>query len=76
MPLQAFKPEPTDGATGVSVETDLAWRPGREATSHTVYVGADSNAVAGGTVSGATVTDHAYTPAGLVLCDEVLLEGR
>jgi len=70
VPVQAFAPQPTTGATGVSVETDLMWRPGREATSHTVYIGADSNAVAGGLVSGHSVTAHGYTPADLLFATQ------
>jgi hypothetical protein len=70
VPVQAFSPEPAAAATGVSVETDLFWRPGREATSHTVYIGTDSNAVAGGLVSGDSVTAHRYTPADLLFATE------
>jgi len=70
VPVQAFAPEPAAGATGVSVETDLLWRPGREATSHTVYIGTDSNAVAAGLVSGDSVTAHRYTPANLLFATE------
>ena len=70
VPLQAFGPQPADGATSVSVETDLDWRPGREATSHAVYIDTDSNAVADGAVSGHTVTDHGYTPEELLLGTE------
>jgi hypothetical protein len=62
-PMQAFNPQPADGTAGVSVDAELSWRPGREATSHTVYVGADRDAVAGGLVAGKTVTDHTYAPA-------------
>jgi hypothetical protein len=67
VPVQAFEPQPADGTTGVSVATSLDWRPGREATSHVVYVGPDSAAVADGSVAGETVADHGYTPAGLTL---------
>ena len=66
-PVQAFGPQPQTNAVGVSVETDLAWRPGREATAHVVYIGTDGDAVASGAVSGETVTDHIYTPAELML---------
>jgi hypothetical protein len=65
VPIQAFRPQPADAATDVSVTTDLSWRPGREAASHTVTIGADNDAVAGGQVAGAAVDDHAYTPAAL-----------
>jgi hypothetical protein len=67
VPVQAFYPEPAIGATDVSVETELSWRPGREATSHTVYVGADSDAVAGGQVPGKTVAENTFAPASLNL---------
>ncbi len=48
VPVQAFYPVPTDGTNVVNVDTTLEWRPGREAASHKVYVGTDSNAVAAG----------------------------
>ncbi len=65
VPVKAFEPAPVAAATAASVSTELQWRPGREATSHKVYIGADSNAVAEGTVTAATTTEHAYTPASL-----------
>jgi hypothetical protein len=65
VPVKAFEPTPAVAATGVSVNTNLAWRPGREATSHKVYIGTDNNAVAGGAVTAATAAGHAYTPASL-----------
>jgi len=61
VPVQAFGPEPADGATGVAIDTDLNWRPGREAVSHEVYFGADENAL----TLVATPTEHHYTPASL-----------
>ncbi|MGE5297468.1 MAG: LamG-like jellyroll fold domain-containing protein, partial [Solirubrobacterales bacterium] len=65
LPVQAREPSPADGATDVSISETLNWRPGREATSHAVYFGADSNAVAAGTVAAETVTGHTFTPAGM-----------
>jgi hypothetical protein len=65
VPVQAFEPVPAVATTAVSVDTDLTWRPGREATSHQVYIGTDSNAVAEGAVTAATAAGHAYTPASL-----------
>lgn len=65
VPVLAREPQPADGATGVSVATDLTWRPGREALSHEVYFGADANAVATGTIPTATQTERSYTPASL-----------
>jgi len=65
VPVQAREPQPADGATGVSVATDLIWRPGREIQSHEVYFGADADAVATGTVPTATQAERSYTPASL-----------
>ncbi|MEN6424223.1 MAG: discoidin domain-containing protein, partial [Phycisphaerales bacterium] len=59
-PVQAFEPDPADGATGVSVNATLNWRPGREATSHEVGFGAAPDAL-----TAQTVTDHSYTPAAM-----------
>ncbi len=64
-PVQAFEPNPADGATDIALDTTLSWRPGRKATSHNVYLGTDANAVAAGTVPAETVTDHDYTPDAL-----------
>ncbi|MEN6578350.1 MAG: LamG-like jellyroll fold domain-containing protein, partial [Phycisphaerales bacterium] len=64
-PVQGFEPDPADDATGVDLGATLNWRPGREATSHQVYFGADANAVAEGTVAAKTVTAHSYTPASM-----------
>jgi hypothetical protein len=75
VPVQAFEPQPAAGAAGVSVETVLGWRPGREATSHVVYLGTDRAAIADGSVAGETVDDHGFTPDSL-LRDDLLLEGR
>ncbi|MEN6426815.1 MAG: LamG domain-containing protein [Phycisphaerales bacterium] len=64
-PVQAFQPDPADGATQVSVDTELAWRPGRQVTSHQVYLGTDANAVAEGTATPETVTGHSYAPGSM-----------
>jgi hypothetical protein len=61
-PTQAFEPVPADGATQVGIDTELTWRPGREATSHKVYFGTDPNAL-----TDETVTDHRYTPESMNL---------
>lgn len=65
VPVQAFSPQPADGAAGVSVGSTLNWRPGRESASHSVFFGTDQAAVAGGTVAAKTVTDHSYLPDNL-----------
>ena len=63
IPAQAREPEPADGATGVAVDTALAWRAGRDATAHEVYLGTDPEALAlAGTPSGAS-----YDPGALNL---------
>ncbi|MBP7051751.1 MAG: Ig-like domain-containing protein [Phycisphaerae bacterium] len=69
-PLQAFGPDPEDGATEVGVEPTLNWRPGREATSHIVYLSEDATTVAEGTAAARTVTDHGYAPSSLNLATE------
>ena len=61
VPVQARAPQPAVAATGVSLNTDLTWRPGREATSHVVNLGTDPNAMA----QVGTPTGHSFTPAAL-----------
>jgi hypothetical protein len=61
VPTVAREPQPADAATNVNVGDDLNWRPGREATSHEVYFGADKDALA---VAG-TVAEHSFTPASM-----------
>jgi hypothetical protein len=61
-PVQARAPMPADGATGVALDAELSWRPGREATSHDVFFGADSSAVADGTVAAKTVAEPKFVP--------------
>jgi hypothetical protein len=63
VPVQAFEPQPADGAKDVGVEASLDWRPGRQAESHKVYLGTDKDAM----TLAATVADHGYTPASLNL---------
>jgi hypothetical protein len=65
VPLQARLPMPADGAAQVGLDTELNWRPGREATSHAVSFGTDSDAVTQGTAPTKTVTEHSYLPAAL-----------
>ncbi|MCU0917935.1 MAG: hypothetical protein MUC88_25740 [Planctomycetes bacterium] len=65
VPVQAWSPQPANGAAGVPVDTTLAWRPGREAGSHRVFLGTDQAAVAAGTAPAQTVTDHGFTPGAL-----------
>jgi hypothetical protein len=41
-PTKATGPNPSNGAGGVSIVTDLSWTAGAAATSHDVYFGTDS----------------------------------
>jgi hypothetical protein len=61
VPVQARAPQPAAAATGVSVDTDLNWRPGREAGSHAVSFGTDPNALG----AAQTVTDHSFDAGSL-----------
>ena len=61
IPVQAFAPKPEVDATEVGIDTELSWRPGREAESHEVYLGTDENALA----LAKAVPEHSYTPASL-----------
>jgi regulation of enolase protein 1 (concanavalin A-like superfamily) len=61
VPVQARAPQPAAAATGVSVDTDLNWRPGREAGSHSVSFGTDPNAFG----AAQTVTDHSFDAGAL-----------
>ncbi|NQV32162.1 MAG: discoidin domain-containing protein [Phycisphaeraceae bacterium] len=58
IPAQARTPEPASGTTGVRVGETLAWRAGREAATHTVYIGTDANAVAAGTAPSVTTSTN------------------
>ncbi len=45
IPAMARNAEPADGAVDVSVDSDLAWRSGREAATHNVYWGTNPAAL-------------------------------
>ena len=53
-PGKATAPAPANGATGVSVTTDLSWTAGSGATSHDVYFGTVSPGTLRGNQSGTT----------------------
>ncbi len=61
VPVQARAPQPALAATGVSIDTDLNWRPGREAGSHSVSFGTDPAALG----AAKKVTDHSFDPGSL-----------
>jgi hypothetical protein len=62
VPLSARKPDPESGATDVSIDTTLSWRPGREAAEHSLYLSTDQQAVIDGTAIPTTVDQAGYTP--------------
>jgi hypothetical protein len=63
VPANAREPQPADGATNVVVDAGLAWRAGRDATTHEVYFGTDAEALE---LAG-TPADAAHDPGALVL---------
>ncbi len=75
VPVRAFEPNPAVATTGVSVEAELSWRPGREATSHTVYYRHRQQRGRRGD-RGRRHRGRAQLLSRLAqLCDDVLLEG-
>ncbi len=65
VPTEARVPQPGQYAENVSVGATLDWRPGRDVTSHTVVFGTDRAAVANGTATSKSVTEHGLTPGSL-----------
>ncbi len=61
VPVQARAPQPAAAVTGVSIDADLTWRPGREAAAHSVSFGTDPNALG----AAKKVTDHSFDPGSL-----------
>ncbi|MHC4172171.1 MAG: LamG-like jellyroll fold domain-containing protein [Planctomycetota bacterium] len=67
IPVNARKPYPDSGATGVEPDVVLGWRAGREAVTHDVYFSTDEQAVIDGTAPVATVAETSYGPLALDL---------
>jgi hypothetical protein len=67
IPVNATKPDPDSGATGVDVDVVLGWRAGREAATHDVHISTDQQAVIDGTAPVATVAEPSYGPLALDL---------
>ena len=65
IPVQARAPQPAASDNGVGVDSTLDWRSGRDATSQKVYFGTDRAAVANGTATVQTVTNHGFDPGAL-----------
>jgi hypothetical protein len=68
-PVQASQPQPASGATGVTPDVTLTWRPGREAGSHEVYLSTDQQAVQTQAASAlvSTTSKSSYAPSALNL---------
>ncbi len=58
VPAQARTPEPASGATDILPGAVITWRTGREADTHTVYVGTDVNAVIDGSAPSVSTTTN------------------
>ncbi|MEJ2648157.1 MAG: AbfB domain-containing protein [Sedimentisphaerales bacterium] len=67
IPVWARDPEPEDESVGFPWNTTLAWRPGREASQHNVYISTDEQAVIDGTVNPQTVSQASCGPLSLML---------
>jgi len=65
VPVEARAPQPAQNAEGIAVDSALDWRPGREATSHQVVFGTDKAAVADGTATSKSLTEHGFAPGAL-----------
>ncbi|MBN2132500.1 MAG: protein kinase [Sedimentisphaerales bacterium] len=67
IPAQATDPQPADGQTDVSPDTELTWSAGREAVVHEVYLDTDEAAVAEGIALADVVAESRYQPEPLTL---------
>ncbi|UCC99363.1 MAG: discoidin domain-containing protein, partial [Phycisphaerales bacterium] len=67
IPVSAREPSPDSGATDVDVEATLAWRAGREAATHNVYLSTNEQAVIDGNAPVNAVADASYSPSPLDL---------
>jgi hypothetical protein len=67
IPVQARKPYPDSGAADVDVDVTLAFRAGREAAGHDVFLNTDEQAVIDGTSPVTTVAESSYGPLDLDL---------
>ncbi len=65
VPAEARAPQPAAGTKGVSIDSTLDWRSGRDVTSERVYFGTDQAAVTNGSVAAKTVSSHGFDPGAL-----------
>ncbi len=65
-PVVAREPNPASGTTDLHPQVTLSWRAGREAASHSVYLGTDEHAVTNGTATATSVSEPSFeTPVAL-----------
>ncbi|MHC4499649.1 MAG: LamG-like jellyroll fold domain-containing protein, partial [Planctomycetota bacterium] len=67
IPVYAREPHPDSGATDVDVDVTLAFRAGRQAAEHNVYLSADEQAVIDGNAPVTVVTEASHSPSPLDL---------
>ncbi len=65
VPAHPREPQPINEAVDVDVKTGLAWRAGREAVVHDVYLSTSGEAVLDGTALVDTVSTASYMPSDL-----------
>jgi hypothetical protein len=61
IPVIAREPSPGTGIADVDMHATLAWRAGREAATHNLYLSTDEQAVIDGTASAVSLADASYT---------------
>jgi hypothetical protein len=66
-PVWAREPKPATASTNIDPAVTLSWRAGREAASHNVYIGTDSNAVRDRLVAPLASSVASYTPSSIDL---------
>jgi regulation of enolase protein 1 (concanavalin A-like superfamily) len=67
LPVLPREPSPVTAATGIEVDATLAWRAGREAASHELWLSTDQQAVSDGTAPVQVVGVHQFDPGPLDL---------
>ncbi|UCC96658.1 MAG: discoidin domain-containing protein, partial [Phycisphaerales bacterium] len=67
IPVIAREASPGSGTMDMDLDVTLAWRAGREAATHSVYLSDDWNAVADGTAPATSLTEAGHGPVALDL---------
>ncbi len=65
IPVGAREPSPASGATGVTIDTTLGWRAGREAAEHHLFLSSNQQAVIDTTAFVDSTTQAGYGPLSL-----------